>query len=115
MSFLYPRTIAVRRPGAQSGEGALAYGGQTQEREVDVATGIRAGIQERREGQRNGVALPADGTRPTWYVFIPKSAAALGLIKDRDVVVDDLGERYQVVANYWDSLGYRLTVERLEA
>lgn len=115
MSFLYPRTISIRRPAAQSGEGALAYGGQTQSGETSVETGVPASIQERREGQKSQVGLPGDGTKPTWYVFIPRSALALGVVKDRDVVVDDQGERYQVIANYWDSLGYRLTAERLEA
>jgi hypothetical protein len=29
-------------------------------------------------------------------------------------MIDDLGNRYQVLAPYWDSLGYRLTCALLE-
>lgn len=115
MSFLYPRAVAISRPGGESGEGQIAYGGQSQGAETSVATEVRASIQERREGQHSTVGLPGDATRPTWYIFIPRRALALGVVKDRDIVTDDTGERYQVIANYWDSLGYRLTAEKLEA
>lgn len=113
-SFLYPRTIAIRRPRAQTGVGLASYGGQVVANETVVATGIRCSIQERREGVSNTAGLPGDAQQPSWYVFIPKSAAAFGLIHERDIVVDDLGTRYQVVAPYVDSLGYRLTVRTLE-
>lgn len=115
MNFLYPRVIQLRRVAVQTGEGIAPYGGHTQAGETTVASGIACSIQERREGQRSVVGLPGDGTKPTWYVFIPRSQLALGVVKDRDIVVDDQAERYQVIANYWDSLGYRLTVEKLEA
>lgn len=115
MSFLYPRTVAISRPGQQSGEGALGYGGDTQGAEVSVATGVPASIQERREGQRNPTGLPGDGTRPTYYVFIPKRALARGAILNLDIITDDQGNRYQVTAPYWDSMGHRPTVELLKA
>lgn len=115
MSFLYPRTCAIHRPPSQSGEGALGYGGQTAASETVVASGLPCSIQARREGQSNVVGLPADATAPFWYVLIPKRAAALGQIQSHDIVVDDTGNRYQVVQDYWDSLGYRLSVMRLEA
>ena len=115
MSFLYPRTISVFHPAAQSGEGALPYGGQTEASDAAVAAGLRCSIQERREGQKNDVGLPGDGTKPTWYIFVPKSACALGVIHERFILVDDIGDRYRVVAAYWDSLGYRVTAEKLQA
>ncbi|HEX7854448.1 MAG TPA: hypothetical protein VF503_12205 [Sphingobium sp.] len=114
MSFLYPRTIAVRRPAAQAGIGAVGYGGHIAAEETPVANGVRASIQARREGTNNPVGLPGDGKTPTHYVYIPLRAAARGLINDLDIVVDDLGQRYQVLVNYWDSLGYRLSVQTLE-
>jgi hypothetical protein len=114
MSFLYPRTVAFNRPAAQSGVGAQPYGGQVVASETVVVTAVRASIQERREGTNNPVGLPGDAMRPTFYVFIPKAALALGVVLDRDIMIDDLGQRYQVVAPYWDSLGYRLTVLLLE-
>jgi hypothetical protein len=39
---------------------------------------------------------------------------ANGTLKVGDVMIDDLGNRYQVLAPYWDSLGYRLTCALLE-
>jgi hypothetical protein len=115
MSFVYPRTIEVRRPNAKSGEGALSYGGQTQSAETVLATGIMASIQLRREGQRNTTGLPGDGTRPNWDVFTPRTVLADGLVQDRDIVVDDLGRRFQVLGDYIDSMGGKFRVERLEA
>jgi hypothetical protein len=114
MSFLYPRTVAAHRPAAQTGGGLLGYGGQSQATETVVATGLPASIQERREGSNNPVGLPSDATRPSWYIFIPRGFADLGTILAADVIVDDLGTRYQVDSPYWDSLGYRLTVRTLD-
>lgn len=111
MSFLYPRTCTLARPSAQTGEGALPYGGESQAGETHVATGIPCNIELRREGQRNTTGLPGDGTRPTYDCRIPRSALAKGVVKDLDIVIDDEGLRYQVVGPFWSSLGYALRVE----
>jgi hypothetical protein len=117
MSFLYPHQASFHRPADQTGIGAVGYGGQTQGTETPIAGAqdIRCSIQERREGQNSRVGLPADGTTPTHYVFIPKSALPNGTLKSRDIMIDGLARRYLVLAPYWDSLGYRLTVLTLEA
>lgn len=113
-NFLYPRTISVTRPAADTGTGFVGYSGHTQAGETPVATGLICSIQERREGSGNPVGLPGDGRQPQWYVFIPRGIAANGLIQSLDIITDDLGNRYQVVAPYWDSLGYRITAMTLE-
>lgn len=117
MSFMYPRLATFHRPAAQTGVGAQPYGGETVDDETAVpgASGIRCSIQARREGTGNTVALPGDANRPYWWAFIPKSALANGILQSRDILIDDLGTRYQVVAPYWDSLGYRVSVQSLEA
>lgn len=115
MSFLYPRTIAIHRPGAQAGEGRLTYGGATQSAETLVVEGIAASIQLRREGQRSVVGLPGDGARPSWDVFTRRRALADGQVQDRDIIVDDLGRRFQVLGDYIDSMGGKYRAERLEA
>lgn len=113
-SFLYPRTIAVHRPAAQSGGGKLPYGGQVRASETTVTTNVPASIQERKEGGNNQTRLPGDAKVPTHHVFIARGKLANGTVKTGDIIIDDLGIRYQVQAPYWDSLGYRLSVITLE-
>lgn len=115
MSFMYPRTVSISRSGPQAGEGKLGYGGETQADETPVAQDLPCNIELRTEGQRNATGLPGDGTRPTYDARIPRRALANGQVLDRDILIDDLGQRYLVVANYWNSLGYALRIERLEA
>lgn len=107
MSFLYPRTISVRRPNTSNAVGDQGYSAERAADEAVVLSGLPASIQLDRQGQRNPVGLPADAAyKPIWKVFIPLSAAVLGSIQSTDVIVDDLGQRYQCFAAYWDSLGY---------
>jgi hypothetical protein len=115
MSFLYPRTVTITRSNAQTGFGAIGYGGVTKANETLIAANLPASIQlqKSRGGQEAG--LPADTSKVYWKVLIPLAAAAKGLIQARDIVTDDLGERYQVAAPYWNSLGHNLLCERLEA
>lgn len=115
MGFLYPRTIAIHRPAGQAGVGALGYGGQVVAQEAVIATDVAASIQLEREGQRNSTGLPGDGKQASHSVFIRRAALALGTVRSRDIVIDDLGKRYQVLDPYWDSLGHRLAVLVLEA
>lgn len=115
MSFLYPRTVAITRPVTTSGVGAVPYGGVNAADETSVATGLAASIQLQKALGGDEAGLPADTSKARWRVLIPKSAAALGLIAARDIVTDDLGQRYQVVAPYFNSLGHNLLCERLEA
>jgi hypothetical protein len=115
MSFLYPRTVAITRQSPVTGGGAQPYSGMQPTQETSVASGLVASIQLSKERGKNEANLPADAGKTLWKVFIPLSAAALGLIQVRDIVTDDLGARYQVVGPYWNSLGHNLLVERLEA
>jgi hypothetical protein len=36
-------------------------------------------------------------------------------IRDRDIIVDDEGYRYEVSTNFWTGLGYQLSTIREEA
>lgn len=113
-SFLYPRTVSITRPGTQTGVGVQPYGGETPGTETPVANGLPASIQLERAKGKTDADLPGDAARTFWRVFIPAASAARGLIDTRDIVTDDLGQRYQVTAPYWNSLGHSLMVERLE-
>jgi len=114
--FVYPRTISIRRPNPLPSIGITAYAGVTEANESMVATNLPASIQQSRDTGRPLGGTPSDAPqRAQWRVFIPAGSVANGKIQTRDVVVDDLGNRYQVVDPYWNSLGYRLTVELLQA
>lgn len=127
-SFLYPRTVQVSRSKSAAATsvvvGLVGYSGMTTEPapkdpqgETVLFTGIPASIQAARVGRKGSrAALPTDATfEPMWNIFIPPAALALGSVKDRDVITDDEGYRYQVAQAYWNSLGYRLDCIRLEA
>lgn len=114
MSFLYPRVIAVHRPAGQPGGGRLPYGGQVEADESVIVTGIPASVQEKKEGGVNPTSLPSDTKVPGHHIFIPRGKLPNGTVKTGDIIIDDLGIRYQVAAPYWDSLGYRISVLTLE-
>ena len=112
LSFLYPRTIAITRPRGNSGIGVQPYGGATLAAEDPVASGIAASIQLARVGGKGPLPLSADAQRSRWRISFKGEN---GLVRDRDIITDDLGVRYQVSAAYWNSLGYACECERLEA
>jgi hypothetical protein len=112
MSFLYPRIIAITRPNTLSGIGAQPYQGLEPAQETSVVLAISASIQEIKETRQSVAGLPGDVARGTlWNIFFK---ASKGLVKDRDVITDDLGIRYQVTGAYWNSLGYKCLCERLQ-
>lgn len=119
-SFVYPRTIQVKRSASQSGVGAQSYASLDRSAETIILDDVAASIQEKNTSQDNRVELPADGKMSIWRVYIgpaecQRKGIGPGYILSRDWVIDDAGERYHVLNNYWDSLGYALTVEKQEA
>lgn len=119
MSFIYPRVVSITRPGAQP---AGQVGDQGEAPSADpsletvIASGLPCSIQARQAGGKPQVGLPADGANNTWRILFPLSATpAQGLIQNHDICTDDLGNRYDVLADYWNSLGCNLIVQRLEA
>lgn len=116
MSFLYPRTISIRRQPVQTGGGVQPYGGTDPTTEVVIFSGKPASIQLAKERGKTDADLPADASRTLWRVLMPLSAGVLaGSVLRGDIVTDDAGQRYQVWAPYVNSLGPNLLVERLEA
>jgi hypothetical protein len=116
MSFLYPRTVAITRPNTQLGPDDQGYLAATEGNETSIATGLPASIQQTREPGKPEGGTPSDApNRTVWNIFVPAASLALGGTTERDIVTDDLGKRYVVIAAYWNSLGYRLRCELLEA
>lgn len=115
MSFLYPRTVAITRQAVSTGGGVKGYSGMQPSQESSIAAGLPASIQLAKERGKPEANLPADSGKTLWKVLMPLSAVTLGTIQSRDIITDDLGARYQVIGPYWNSLGYNLLCERLEA
>jgi hypothetical protein len=84
--------------------------------EAVLLTGIPASIQAGPTGRKKDSALPQDVVfMPTWLIYTPLSALAKGVVRDRDIIVDDEGYRYEVGQAYWNRLGCKLVCIRLEA
>lgn len=111
MSFIYPRTISVYRAGAVASQGLQTYN------DVNpltlIASGLPATIDLKKEVGSQPAGLPGDTSRRTYWNINFKGA--LGLVLDNDVIVDDLGQRYQVTGAYWTMLGYQVLAERIAA
>jgi len=126
---IYPRVIEIHRNRTNAGTadtavGLAGYSGAEASTsvsdpagEVVLFTGIPASIQAKTTGQKKtNTALPQDVVyMPTWDIYIPFSALAKGTVRDRDIIVDDEGWRYEVGQAYWNRLGHRLICIRLEA
>lgn len=116
MSFLYPRTVAIRRPQVSTSVGEqVGYAALQQTDEDVIAKGIAASIQAKGTSGRNPVGLPGDTPLVTWRILTPTSALQAGQVRDRDIIEDDLGNRYQVQSDYTNSLGCNFLCIRLEA
>lgn len=127
MAMLYPRKVSVLRQ-ATTGAGTTIIGdggyagmnntslSSSTQGLTTLFSNIPANIQASDTGRKKDSALPGDATvAPTWRIYIPKRALKLGSVRDRDIIVDDLGARYQVGQDYWNLLGYQLICIRLEA
>lgn len=112
MSFMYPRTITITRPAVTSSVGAIGYQGLDPTNETTIQSGVPANIQRAENVRQLYENLPGDVARGSvWRIFfnLPN-----GTVLDRDIITDDLNVRYQVMASYWNSMGYKAICERLQ-
>lgn len=70
MSFIYPRTINITRPAAQSSVGLQGYGGQAATTETVVASGISAAVQFKRASGSPTTKLPGDSARLGYWEIL---------------------------------------------
>ena len=121
----YPRVVTVSRnktvAGTNDAIGNVGYSGAEQgtgsEGETVLFSGLPAAIQLKAGGRTTKSGeLPGDSvTKPVWDIYIPASAISIYSIRDRDIITDDEGYRYEVGANYWTDAGYQLSTIRQEA
>lgn len=115
MEFIYPRRIIISRPNQNTDIGTVPYQGVLITDETVLFTDIPASIQKKSGSRKPTPGLPSDGLQIyIWNIFVFLPWIPKNSIKNNDIVTDDSGSRYQVFANYWDSLGYNMTAERLE-
>lgn len=124
MSFIYPRTIELRRSKNISQQspaiGGVGYSGREegtgyadQENEIVIQSGIQCTIQAKGTGSSGAQILPGNISKtPQWVILTPPMDK--GIFRDNDIIVDDEGYRYGVALNYWTPMGYNLKCIRLE-
>lgn len=112
MNLLYPRTIQVTRADQNTAVGVQSYSGVLETNESNVTQGIPAHIQIDRRGPRSPSGLPADAISETLWKIVVKLPR--GYIQARDIITDDLGNRYQVVSADWNPLVTTCIAQLLE-
>lgn len=123
---IYDRVVALHRIKTEAGPAAGTVGlggysgpeqGTGPDGEVVLLTGLPCSIQKKASGKTKGAFLPGDIVSKTeWVIEIPIWAPiARYQIRDRDLLIDDEGYRYDVVSNRWSVFGYQLSTVRLEA
>jgi hypothetical protein len=123
--YLYVRTVAIHRPRPPTPVevGQISYQGLQQTTaagdsgEDIIQTGVACAIQCFGLGKAGGPGITkSDSPGPVqWRIFFSPSALSKGALRDRDILIDDEGYRYDVGAAYWNVLGYRADCIRLEA
>jgi hypothetical protein len=123
MSSLYPHTIQVNRPNSVSPAVAsppsvrtLPYSGLTPAQETLLFYNLPARIQYKSGGARADNKVPGDVPPAMWTIGIPVSAGLVyGDIRNRDIIIDEIGRRYQVDNDYFTAFfGYQLSCTLLE-
>lgn len=109
---IYNRTISIFRQAAQAGVGAIGYGGTTPAQQAQIATGISASIQLVKSKAANAAGLPTDVSTTEWRIFY--RSTNMSLMSERDVIVDDLGRRFEVMGAYPNPFGYSALCRLLE-
>jgi hypothetical protein len=119
--FLFPHTIRVTRPEAPTAVvptavGKQPYQGVRADTEAPTLFEVPASIQYSATGRAKGADLPSDTPSLTvWRIMTPRGLLERNAITERDVVIDELGRRFQVNAAYWTSLGYSMRATLLQA
>jgi hypothetical protein len=114
MSFLRPRLVDITRPSQSAGFGASStYGAIDDETETTVLSELPANISWARTGQQRNTGLP--GSAMWRAIFRVVFKAPSGTVRERDIITDEFGNRYQVVAAQSGPFGYMCLTEQLHA
>ena len=114
----YNRSVSFYRETTQLAPGNVGYGGHNRTTEVLTFGPVAASIQCPSVGNTRTAdgKLPDDTAGPVrWNIYLAAGVAANNAILTRDIIVDDLGNRYQVDSAYWSPAGWKIQTIRLEA
>lgn len=81
---------------------------------VVIATDIPCTLQQKSYSNKPITGLPQDLSNDSiWNAYFKRKTAAKGFFKERDVLIDDLNRKFEVLAAYWNILGYKLVTKLL--
>ena len=101
------RTLEVLRVTQSSNYGAVGYSGDTASTETAIMQAWPASILQGTKGEKNPAALPGDERIPWWVILVPLFPGII--IRNGDIITDDLGRRYVVSSPELTDLGWRIT------
>lgn len=100
------RTVTIYRPQAQTGIGAVGYGGNTRENQTIIAKGVPCSILQGTKGERAEANLPGDARSPWWQILMP---GANWLLAIDDILEDDISRRYVISSPELTDAGWRIS------
>lgn len=100
------RTVSVSRPHGAADVGLNPYGGNVVATEVPVMTNFPASLLEMGKGRNKQTGdLPGDVGAGAWQLYLPYVDGVL--LRDSDILVDDLDRRYVLGVCELQDLGWR--------
>jgi hypothetical protein len=115
---VYPRVVTITRPAVNAagstGFGLGPYQGVVASSETTIVASTPAAIQVNSSAKGIAAKLPADALHSVEYLILVPQVTTLGTIEERDMVTDELGNRYQIFAAYWTVLGYQCKATLVE-
>lgn len=112
MSFLRPHTITVWRNENDTSLGRQGYGADLRSEEVKVLGPVAANISEARQARPVPHNIPNAAMFRGIYLIVFEGAD--GLVKTKDIVIDQNGNRYQAMSVSWGKLGCSVLGELME-
>ena len=110
LAIFCERVMTLNRPFAETGVGALPYGGDTQTNETTLLTQWPASCLQGTKGEKGDVTNPTDVRNPWWNIRLPFYAGVI--LQTDDKLTDDLGRIYSISSAELSEYGWRLTVKQ---
>jgi hypothetical protein len=101
------RKVDVLRVTQSDSYGALEYSGNTPAATTPLMQGWPASVLQGTKGDKNPAGLPGDERIPWWVILLPVFSDII--LKNGDVIKDDLGNTYIVSSPELTDLGWRIT------